>query len=675
MVVNSEVSKRIEQLREEIRYHNYRYYVLDDPEISDAQYDQLVRELIALEQQYPELVTPDSPTQRVGAPPLDKFQPVRHAIPMLSLANAFEEEEVIEFDKRVKRLLDITGDIEYVAEPKIDGLAVELVYEGGVFTIGSTRGDGETGEDITQNLRTIKYIPLRLLSQSNIRIPELLEVRGEVYIDIKDFEELNRERQLAGEPLFANPRNAAAGSLRQLDSSITAKRPLKIFCYGVGQLRGIELETHWEVLMALQSWGLRINKLAQRCVGISQVLEYYHRIAELREDQDYELDGIVIKVNRLDFQRSLGATSKSPRWALAYKFEAREGVTRIINIDAQVGRTGTLTPVAIMEPLRLSGVEISRATLHNQDEIEKKDIRIGDTVVVRRAGDVIPEVVKVITSKRTGQEKKYRLPDRCPVCNSEVIREGAYHRCSGGISCPAQLKESITHFASKGAMDIEGLGTRTVNMLVEKGLIKNIADLYYLKKEDLIPLERMADKSAQNLLDALEKSKEASLARVIYALGIRHVGEHIARVLAQHFPSIDQLKMATREELMQVREIGPQVADSIVTFFRQEKNLEVIERLRQAGVRLSAHEVVSEGEEPLAGKKFVFTGTLDSLTRNEAKRLVEERGGRVTSTVSKETDYVVVGRDPGSKYETARRLNIPLLSEQDFLRLLGKQGE
>jgi DNA ligase (NAD+) len=669
-LINSTVLKQIEKLREEIRYHNYRYYVLDDPEISDKEYDQLMQELITLEQQHPELVTPDSPTQRVGAPPLEKFQTVHHAIPMLSLANAFEEDEVLEFDKRVKKLLNTSQDIEYVAEPKIDGLAVELVYQQGVFTIGSTRGDGEVGEDITQNLRTVKYIPLKLLSRSSTKLPDLLEVRGEVYIDIIDFEALNKEREQVGEPPFANPRNAAAGSLRQLDSSITARRPLKIFCYGLGRLEGMRLETHWEALMALQGWGLRVNNLSQRCYSISQVLEYYHKIAELREKQSYELDGIVIKVNRLDYQRTLGATTKSPRWALAYKFEPREGITRIIKIDAQVGRTGTLTPVAVMEPIHLSGVEISRASLHNQDEIDKKDVRVGDTVVVRRAGDVIPEVVKVITSKRSGQEEKYYLPEQCPVCHSEVIRDGAYHRCTGGISCPAQLKEAINHFASKGAMDIEGLGDKTVNLLVEKGLINSVADLYFLKKEDLVPLERMADKSAQNLLDALERSKKANLARVIYALGIRHVGEHIAKVLAQHFPSIDKLRSATREELMQVREIGPQVADSIVTFFRQERNLKVIEKLRQGGVNLIAPEAPPAKEKLLTGKRFVFTGGLDTLTRAQAKKLVEERGGRVTSAVSKETDYVVVGKDPGSKLDDAKALGVKTLTEDQFLQLI-----
>jgi len=666
----NEVLSRIEKLREAICYHNYRYYVLDDPEISDTQYDQLMQELISLEQKYPQLITPDSPTQRVGAPPLDKFQTVRHAIAMLSLANAFEEAEVLEFDKRVKRFLNTSEEIEYVAEPKIDGLAVEMAYEKGIFTVGSTRGDGEVGEDITQNLRTVKYIPLRLLASQTRQVPDLLEVRGEVYIDMKDFEALNREREELGEPLFANPRNAAAGSLRQLDSSITAKRPLKIFCYGLGRIQGFSLETHWESLMAMQDWGLRVNKLVQKCHNINEVIEYYHKIAEQREGQGYEMDGIVIKVNRLDYQGRLATTTKSPRWALAYKFEPREGTTLIKEIIAQVGRTGTLTPVAVMEPIRLSGVEISRATLHNQDEIDKKDVRVGDAVVVRRAGDVIPEVVKVIAGRRSGQERRYRLPERCPVCNSEVVKDGAYHRCTGGISCPAQLKEAIAHFASKGAMDIEGLGDKTVNLLVEKGLIDNVADLYSLKKEELLPLERMADKSAQNLLVAIEESKGANLARVIYALGIRHVGEHIAKVLAQHFASIEALKKATKDELMQVREIGPQVAESVVTFFRQEKNLQVIERLKQAGVRLAAPAAIPAKESPLAGKRVVFTGSLETLTRAQAKKLVEDSGGRAVSAVSKETDYVVVGKEPGSKYDDAKALGVKTLTEDQFLQLL-----
>lgn len=665
-----EILKRIEKLREAICYHNYRYYILDDPEVSDAQYDQLMQELIKLERDHPQLVTLDSPTQRVGAPPLEKFPAVRHVIPMLSLANAFEEAEVLEFDKRVKRFLNISQDIEYVAEPKIDGLAVELVYEQGIFAIGSTRGDGEMGEDITQNLRTVKYIPLKLLAGETSRVPELLEVRGEVYIDMKDFEALNREREKLGEPLFANPRNAAAGSLRQLDSSITAKRPLKTFCYGLGRIQGYSLKTHWEALMAMQGWGLRVNRLVQKCHNVYEVIEYYHKISELREELTYEMDGIVIKVNRLDYQENLAATTKSPRWALAYKFEPREGTTRIKEIIAQVGRTGTLTPVAVMEPIHLSGVEISRATLHNQDEIDKKDIRVGDTVVVRRAGDVIPEVVKVITTRRSGQERRYCLPGRCPVCNSEVVRDGAYHRCSGGIACPAQLKEAIAHFASKGAMDIEGLGDKTVNLLVEQGLINSVADLYALKKERLVPLERMADKSAQNLLDAVEESKGADLARVIYALGIRHVGEHIAKVLAQQFPSIAALKKATKEELMQVREIGPQVAESVVTFFRQDKNLQVIERLRQAGVKLTTPTALPAKESPLAGKRVVFTGGLETLTRAQAKKLVEDKGGRTTSAVSKETDYLIVGKDPGSKYDQAEALGVKTLTEDQFLQLV-----
>jgi DNA ligase (NAD+) len=489
-------------------------------------------------------------------------------------------------------------------------------------------------------------------------------------MDIRHFEMLNKEREELGEPLFANPRNAAAGSLRQLDSGITAKRPLKIFCYGLGRIPGFSLETHWESLMAMRRWGLRVNKWARKCHNIYEVLEYYQKMAEMREEQGYEMDGIVIKVNRLDFQGHLAATTKSPRWALAYKFEPQEGTTQINDIIAQVGRTGTLTPVAVMQPLRLSGVEISRATLHNQDEIDKKDVRVGDTVVVRRAGDVIPEVVKVITAKRNGQERKYRLPERCPVCNSEVIRDGAYHRCTGGIACPAQLKEAISHFASKGAMDIDGLGDKTVNLLVEKGLISNVADLYFLKKENLVPLERMADKSAQNLLDAIEKSKGSDLSRVIYALGIRHVGEHIAKVLAQHFPSVEALKKATREELMQVREIGPQVTESVVTFFRQEKNLKVIERLKQAGVRLAAPISLPAIESPLSGKRLVFTGGLQTLTRAQAKNLVEERGGHTASAVSKETDYIVVGKDPGSKYDDARALGVKPLTEDQFIQLL-----
>jgi DNA ligase (NAD+) len=664
-----EAGQRAAGLRQEIEYHNYRYYVLDDPEISDAEYDALMQELEGLEEAHPDLRIPNSPTQRVGAPPLEEFGTVAHTIPMLSLANAMEHEAVVEFDQRIKRFLKTDTEIAYVAEPKLDGVAVELIYEGGEFAVGSTRGDGFIGEAITQNLRTIKTIPLHLIERK-VPTPERLEVRGEVFMEVKDFEELNEEREEKGEPLFANPRNAAAGSLRQLDSSITAQRPLKIFCYGIGEVRGGGFEGQWEVLQTLPKWGLRVNPLARRCENIQDAIAYYNEINQLREEQPYEMDGVVIKVDSFELQRRLGEVSRSPRWALAYKFPAKEATTRIIDIRAQVGRTGALTPVAIMEPVRIGGVEVKRATLHNQDEIDKKAVRIGDTVVVRRAGDVIPEVVKVIASKRTGAERQFVMPQTCPVCGSAVVRlpHEAAHRCIG-ISCPAQVKGRIKHFASKRAMDIDGLGTKLIDQLVAKGLVKDIADLYALTQDDLAALERMAEKSATNLIEALENSKHPTLARFIYALGIRHVGEHIAQVLARNLLSLDAFAKATEEDLIEILEIGPEVAQSVVKFFGDKGNQNEIKRLLGAGIRIA--EQKAKKEEPLKGKTFLFTGALEGMTRNEAKDLVEARGGEIASSAGKGVDYVVVGKEPGSKHAKARELGLTIIEEEEFKRLVG----
>lgn len=659
--------ERVNQLRKEIEYHNYRYYVLNDPQVSDAEYDTLMKELEELERRYPELRTPNSPTQRVGAPPLEEFGTVTHTIPMLSLANAMEEGDVVEFDKRIKRFLKTNEEIEYVAEPKLDGIAVELIYERGAFVIGSTRGDGVTGEDVTQNLRTIRTIPLHLIEKEE-HPPERLEVRGEVYMEVNDFKELNKRRERSGESLFANPRNAAAGSLRQLDPSITARRPLKIFCYNIGEVRGREFDSQWEVLEMLPKWGLRVNPLVRRCNTMYDINNYYKEINTLRSELPYEMDGVVIKVNSFDVQRSLGEVSRSPRWALAYKFPAQEATTKIIDIKVQVGRTGALTPVAEMEPIRIGGVEVKRATLHNQDEIEKKDIRIGDTVVVRRAGDVIPEVVKAIESERTGAERKFTMPDKCPVCGADVVRlpGEAIHRCVG-ISCLAQLKGRIRHFASKRAMDIDGLGVRLIDQLVDRGLVKDIADLYYLKRDNLATLERMAQKSAENLIQALGKSAHPSLSRFIYALGIRHVGEHIAQMLAQRLKSLEHFFRITEEELLEISEIGPEVAQSILRFFSDMGNREEIKRLHRAGVKIE--EPRKEG--PLKGKTFLFTGVLEGMTRNEAKDFVEGAGGQVASSIGRKVDYVVVGKDPGSKYEKARELNLKIIDEVEFKRLAG----
>lgn len=661
------IKKRVEKLREEIEYHNYLYYVLDQPEISDAQYDRLLRELEKLEEQYPELRSPNSPTQRVGAPPLESFEIVKHTLPMLSLANAFDEAEARDFDKRVKKFLGISAEIAYVAEPKLDGLAVELVYERGQFVVGSTRGDGVNGENITRNLRTIKTIPLQLI-RKEIPVPERLEVRGEVIMQLKKFKELNRKREEMGEPSFANPRNAAAGSVRQLDSKITAGRPLEIYCYGIGEVTGRVFKTHSEILQTFPKWGLRTNPHIQKCQNIDEVLEYYHKMNEKRETLPYEIDGIVIKVDRLDLQTRLGEIARSPRWALAFKFQPKQETTKILDIIVQVGRTGALTPVAVMEPVKVGGVEVSRATLHNQDEIDKKDVRVGDTVIIQRAGDVIPEVVQVITSKRKGTEKKFRMPSKCPVCGAEVIKEEAIHRCIG-LDCPAQLKGRIKHFASKRAMDIEGLGVKLTDQLVDKGLIKDVADIYYINKEELIELERMAEKSAQNIIDAIEKSKTKPLSKFLYALGIRHVGETTAEDLARQFPRLDDFFHLSEEDLMEVEGIGPEVAASVHQFFRDKKNKESIELLKKAGVKVIEPKVKEKGK--LAGKTFVFTGALKTVGRDEARNLVESLGGMTASSVSKKVDYVVVGEDPGSKFDKAKELGIKTLTEDEFKKMIG----
>jgi DNA ligase (NAD+) len=659
---------RVKQLREAIEYHNYRYYVLDNPEISDAEYDRMMRELEELEAEYPDLRDPNSPTQRVGAPPLEEFETVTHTIPMLSLANGQNEAEVREFDQRVRRFLGTDGDLAYVAEPKLDGLAVELVYEMGKLVVGSTRGDGVNGENITQNLRTIKTIPLALIARE-VPVPERLEVRGEVYMEIEKFEELNAKREASGEPLFANPRNAAAGSLRQLDPAITATRPLNVFFYAMGGVRGYTFETHWQFLNTLPRWGLRVNPLRRRCRNIDEAIAYYDEIASKREALAYEIDGVVIKVDSFGLQSRLGVISRNPRWALAYKFKPKQETSKVLRIIPQVGRTGAITPVAVLKPVRVGGIEITRATLHNQDEIDKKDVRIGDTVIVQRAGDVIPEVVKVVESRRTGKERRYHIPERCPVCGADVVRleNEAVHRCMG-LSCPAQFKGRVKHFASKRAMDIDGLGDKLVAQLVDKGMVKDVSDLYRLSKADLVSLERMADKSAQNILDAMEASKRKPLAKFIYALGIRHVGEHMAEVLARELKSLGGFLRATEEDLLAIREVGPELAQSVVRFFGDQGNREVLERLRKAGLRI-VERAVDEGAK-LKGLTFVFTGAMDSFSRDEARELVESLGGRAASSISKKVDYVVVGRDPGSKYEQARELGITVLTESQFKEMV-----
>jgi len=665
------IEDRLRKLRDEIEFHNYRYYVLDDPVISDAEYDRLMNELVRLEAAHPELVTPDSPTQRVGAAPAAAFAPVVHRSPMMSLANVYSVEEIRAFDARVRRALD--GEpVEYVAELKIDGLAVSLVYEDGRFVRGATRGDGTTGEDVTHNLKTIRSIPMRL----RLDKPVSMDVRGEVYMVRREFQKLNEERRAAGEQLFANPRNAAAGSLRQLDPKVTAERPLDIFVYGIGYVIGAEdaaPDTHFEALSFLKKAGFRTNPNTRLCRTVDEVLDYCAHWGEMRASLDYEIDGVVVKVNSLAQQERLGATARSPRWAVAYKFPARQATTVVRDIIVQVGRTGTLTPVAVLEPVELAGSTVSRATLHNEDMIRAKDIRIGDTVVVEKGGDVIPEVVKAVADRRTGAEREFRMPEKCPECGADVVRlegESAY-RCVGGMACPAQVRESILHFASRDAMDIEGMGPSLVAQLIDAGLVKTVADIYDLKLEDVAALERMGKKSAENLLSAIEKSKSHPLHRLVFALGIRHVGERSARDLAEHFGTMDRLASATFSELTDVRDVGPKVAESVLAFFREPRNREILRRLADAGVNMKeAEKGVSAGKSPLAGKTVVLTGALERFTRKEAEEAVLARGGRVSGSVSRKTDYVVVGRDPGSKYEKARELGVTVLDEREFERLL-----
>ena len=656
---------RIEELRDLIDYHNRRYYQSDDPEISDAEYDALMTELVTLETAWEsDIDLSSSPTQRVGAPPLGSFGTARHLSPMLSLSNAFNADDMRGFDERIKRFLGSDVSYAYVVEPKLDGIAVNLIYEQGIFTGGATRGDGVTGEDVTENLRTIPSIPLKI-TPSEGPLPDRIEIRGEVYIATEAFRGLNKRRIEEGEAPFANPRNAAAGSLRQLDSRITAGRPLEIFVYAVGRVEGMTFTSQWNTLQTLRQWGFAVNPHAMQAGDIDGCIAYYENMASMRTELPYEIDGTVIKVDSVSLQNRLGAVSRSPRWAIACKFPPLQAMTVIRDITVQVGRTGVLTPVAEMEPVAIGGVTVSHATLHNQDEIDKKDIRIGDTVVIQRAGDVIPQVVTVIVSQRKPDARPYRIPDRCVSCHSPVVRlegETAY-RCIN-IECPAQVREHIRHFVSRGAMDIDGLGEKLVHQMCEAGIIGNPADLYVLSAETISGLERMAAKSTANLLSAIEASKTPPLSKFIFALGIRHVGEHVARLLSRRFTTLKHLMRASAEDIESIDGIGPAVAESVTRFFATETNLQVIARLMDAGV--SPQEEGSGDFAPLAGKTFVFTGTLDRHTRSEAKALVESRGGIVSSSVSRKTDFVVTGSAPGSKRQKAESLGVTVLDEDQF---------
>ncbi len=680
--IDADIVNKVNALRKALHRHNYLYYVLDNPEVSDAEYDRMMQELIALEEAWPELYDPDSPTSRVGAPPLSEFQTIAHSIPMLSLGNAFADSEIIDFDRRTKKILKTEDDILYTVEPKLDGLAVELVYEKSKLIVASTRGDGVNGEVVTANVRTIRSVPLLLHTPTmpspfegegmgggeKRNIPLRLEVRGEVFIGHEAFRSLNEEQLNQKLAPFANPRNAAAGSLRQLDSSITAMRPLEIFFYGVGEFTDLKLKSHWETLQTLRELGFRINPLIRPEITIKEAVDYYKTLEDKRHLLPYDIDGMVIKVDNLSLQMKLGNTSRSPRWAIAYKFKAMQETTRILNIDVQVGRTGVLTPVAHLQPVSVGGAIVRRATLHNEDEIERKDIRIGDTVLVQRAGDVIPEVVKVIESKRTGVERIFHMPRNCPVCGSIVIRaKGETATRCINATCLAQLKERIKHFSSKGAFDIDGLGDKLVEQLVDNGLLASYADIFYLDAVKVEDMERMGPRSAEKLACAIEKSKKIKFNCFLYALGIRHVGEHVAKILAREFKTLDNLLLATAEQIEVVEGAGFVIAESVINFFKQNTNRRVISRIIDSNVCIFQ---TVEKERTLEDKVFVLTGTLEDLTRNQAKEMIEAAGGRVSGSVSRKTDYVVAGSSPGSKLSLAKDLDVEIIDQATLQKML-----
>jgi DNA ligase (NAD+) len=664
----NEVEQRVAGLRELIDYHNYRYYVLDSPELSDADYDELMQELRKLEEQHPELVTANSPTRRVGAAPVDAFGVVKHPQPLLSLANSFSDEDLDAWHRRAANLQG-RDNFDFVCELKIDGLAVAITYNNGQLEVGATRGDGLRGENITQNLRTVRSVPLSVPQNA----PHRFEVRGEVYLPKAGLKKLNEERAREDLPLFANTRNAAAGSLRQLDPRVTSQRPLDIFIYALGWSEGRAVpDTHWKIMQYLKSLGFKINPHIALYHDISEVKKYHEKWVRGREELPYDIDGVVVKINSIASQDELGFVGREPRWAIAYKFPAMQGVTRLEDIGINVGRTGSLNPYAILEPIQISGVTIKHAALHNEEDIQRKDIRIGDWVVIQRAGEVIPEIVGPVASRRTGAEKVFHMPPRCPVCHAEVIKpEGeAMHRCTN-TACPAQALEKLKHFVSRGAMDIEGVGEKLCQALFEKGLVKDAADIYYVTREQLLDMERMADKSVSNILNSIAGSKVRPLARVFFALGITHIGDETAELLAEHFSSIDELAVASEEQLLDIPSIGPRIAESIAAFFRQEQNRNIIEKLRQAGVKLQS-DVALKKDLPLAGLEFVITGKLESCTRPEAEARIKALGGKAGSDITRKTSYAVVGADPGSKLARAEALGIEKLNEEQLLQKLKK---
>jgi len=677
MTASAATRKKIESLRSEIRHHNYRYHALDDPEVPDAKYDQLVRELTALETKHPELITQDSPTQRVGAEPIKAFGTIEHALPMLSLDNAFSEEELQNFHRRITERLDIddgADELDYSAEPKLDGAAVSLLFEAGELVRAATRGDGTTGEDITHNVRTIASVPLKLIGTG---YPSTLEVRGEVFMPRAGFEKFNQLARQKGQKTFVNPRNAAAGSLRQLDPRLTAERPLDMYAYSVGQVDGGSLpETHSAILDQLQEWGLKICPERQVVNGIRGCLDFYEYIGKRRDSLSYDIDGVVYKVDRLDYQQQLGFVSKAPRWAIAHKFPAQEELTVVRDIEFQVGRTGAITPVARLEPVFVGGVTVSNATLHNMDELHRKDVRVGDTVIVRRAGDVIPEVVRVIKKKGARRKARVKTPVKCPVCGSKVVRieDEAVARCTGGLFCEAQRSEALKHFVSRRALDIEGLGSKLIEQLVAISRIKTPADIFNLDRDELVEMERMGEKSADNLLKSIEKSKATTLSRFLYGLGIREVGEATAIALAGFYGKLEAIMSAKEEQLQNVPDVGPVVASRIRAFFSEAHNAEVIQRLRDSGVYWKESKPAATAiDGPLAGKTFVLTGSLTGMTRDEAKDRIQAQGGKVTGSVSKKTDFVVFGDNPGSKLTKAQKLAVDTVDQAGLEKLLTDQ--